>query len=65
VKKSPKIKPNPFFGQNNSKTLAVGKSSYKTWYISAIFNKLPKVNNLLLGENLPNLVTLTYSKDNG
>jgi hypothetical protein len=28
------------------------------WATSVIFKKLPKVNNHLLGENSPNLVTL-------
>jgi hypothetical protein len=36
-------------------------SSPKLCGISAIFKPLPKVNNHLLGENSPNLVTLAYN----
>jgi hypothetical protein len=35
-----------------------GKSSTNMWATSVIFKRLPKVNNHLLGENSPNLITL-------
>jgi hypothetical protein len=39
----------------------VQKKSTRMWATSEIFNKMPKVNNRSLGENLPNLVTLAVS----
>jgi hypothetical protein len=37
----------------------VGYVAQKNWAISVIFNKMPRVNNRPIGENSPNLVTLT------
>jgi hypothetical protein len=53
--------PNPLF-QNQYITVALGKSSTKMWAITVIFQKLSKVNNCPIGDNFPNLVTLSQSK---
>jgi hypothetical protein len=50
--------PKPFL---SGIALTVEKISPHFWATSAIFNKLPKANNHPLGENSPNLVTLTGS----
>jgi hypothetical protein len=41
------------------------KSSLKSYAISVIFKTLPEVNNIRMGENSPNLVTLLLIYQHG
>jgi hypothetical protein len=64
-KKSPKMKPKPFFCQNYWITSAAEKSSPYFWATFVIFEKKrPKENNQpFFCKNSPNLVTLPWKHD--
>jgi hypothetical protein len=57
VKKSPKIWPNRFFGHNLHITITIGNSSTKIYFCN--FQKMHNRKNRPIGENSPNLVTLS------
>jgi hypothetical protein len=61
LKNRPKCIPTPFWSKLMH-NLYCGKSSPTIWATSVIFNKLARVNNHTLGENLPNLVALIVFK---
>jgi hypothetical protein len=58
MKKSPKVLPNPFLSKLLYITCVVWKNSPRV-YATSVSKNLPKEDTRPMGENSPNLVTLT------